>query len=278
MSNPLIDRFAAERRWAAWRPVDGRKLPVGKGGKAASIADPETWLTLAEAVALVRGMPPDRGGVMLALSAEMRLLCVDFDSSVERNRITNEQAREFVHTAQTYTEVSPSRRGLHVWLELSEAWRPSRCKLAAGEVYADRRFMTLTGWSIEADGEYFAIWGQRPRELRTVGIDEAKRLLALLGYSEPAPAPARPAATVNGGKGKVNQAQLRGLLAFLAAQHPTSENRNAGLFWCANRLREAGVSQEHAEALLVPIVTANGLPRREALRTVASAYGKRRGA
>ena len=68
---------------------------------------------------------------------------------------------------------------------------------------------------------------------------------------------------------------IGGVLAHLAAQRPG--NRNCATYWAAHRLREAGVTLEHAQALLVPLAVALGLPSREAERTIASAYRGGRG-
>jgi len=65
------------------------------------------------------------------------------------------------------------------------------------------------------------------------------------------------------------------LLRWLAHQRPG--NRNCATYWTAHRLREAGVTLEHAQALLVPLAVALGLPAREAERTIASAYKGGRG-
>lgn len=51
--------------------------------------------------------------------------------------------------------------------------------------------------------------------------------------------------------------------------------RNARLFWAANRLRERGTSRAEAERLLIPSATGAGLPDAEARRTVKSAWGEK---
>lgn len=267
--NHITASFAALPVWAAWRPLpDGRKLPVTADGKAASIADPATWATLSKACLW---HPRGQGGLVIALTPELRLLAIDFDNVVDGDRITCVEAARFAEAAKSYCEISPSGRGLHVWLRLEAFWRPERTRYGCAEVYAERRFMSVSGQHtrVEAGRLTDGAWA-----LRTVSVAEAKRLSAMLGYAEPAAAPARPAAAA--GLGKLTAAQLAGLLANLAAKR--EGYRNEALYWTANRLREAGVPHYDAEALLLPVAAATGLPEREAQRTIASAYGARRAA
>lgn len=238
---------------------DGRKLPITRYGGTARSNDPSTWLTLREAQALALD------GVLLALTRDMRLLVVDLDDVLQVNRIINPKAHEFVMAAQSYTEISPSRHGLHVWLELDTEWVPTRSKLDCGEVYAHKRFMSVTGLPIRYDGTYAVIDHDRSFPLRKVSEAEARQLLSILGYVdgyvEPEPAVVAPALT---------KWQLAGLLKNLASAR--EGERNNRLFWTANRLREAGVAQVDAERLLMPVAAATGLPEREIASTIASAY------
>jgi hypothetical protein len=63
---------------------------------------------------------------------------------------------------------------------------------------------------------------------------------------------------------------IAGILATVAAQG--EGNRNSVTYWAAQRLREKDVPQGDADAMLIPIAQAIGLPEAEARRTVASAY------
>ncbi len=63
---------------------------------------------------------------------------------------------------------------------------------------------------------------------------------------------------------------IGGILVAFARQ--PEGNRNNMLFWSANRLRERTIPLAHAEALLLPIAQAIGLPDGEAIRTIRSAY------
>ena len=65
---------------------------------------------------------------------------------------------------------------------------------------------------------------------------------------------------------------IDGVLRWLASQH--EGNINDATYWAAKRLREAGVTLEHAQALLVFLAVALGLPAHEAERTIARAYSQ----
>jgi len=102
----------------------------------------------------------------------------------------------------------------------------------------------------------------------------------LPGPTEPADAPTwllellaerPPQAQQPAGAHDRRQRAIGALLRWLAQQRPG--NRNCATYWVAHRLRESGIPHKHAQAFLAPIACALGLPEREAMRTIASAYG-----
>lgn len=184
IAHPLAQWAGHRRCWCAWRyTTDKRKLPLKiDGSGTASIADPATWATLGE---VLEALPRLRAaGVMIALTPDLRLLAVDWDDCIQQRRLKT-HAAEFVRAAQSYAELSPSNRGIHVWLALQEPWQPQRSRLQAVEVYTSRRFLTVTGRALRVHDTYVALGEAYP--LRHVSISEAKQLLLPLGYSETQP-------------------------------------------------------------------------------------------
>jgi len=200
----------------------------------------------------------------------------------------------------SYTEVTPSGRGLRIWwcveppasnpitvqtheeCELTVydfatgQLKPKRMRFGRELYYRAVRFLIVTErpyqWYPDAPGELDSITpgdladiARLVRDGRATGLDHApetgKPMPVVAGPEKP-PATDKPVheACVN----------IMGLLEWLALQR--EGNRNNATYWAAHRLREAGVTLEHAQALLVPLAVALGLPAREAERTTASAY------
>ena len=71
----------------------------------------------------------------------------------------------------TYTEISPSGEGLHLYLKLSDPLTLIANKKAPYECYTEKRFFTVTG---KPYGE--------EKQIRTITAQDARSLLALIGY------------------------------------------------------------------------------------------------
>lgn len=175
--------------WACWKSIDGRKVPIApRTGKAAKINDPATWSTAAEAWAAKKRY--NCGGLNYAITVEAGIVGIDLDDCFEmrdgRPRLKS-YAFQIVQMLNTYTERSPSGRGLHLFAVGSivhNIHRPGE----GFEMYAERHFMTVTG------NQY----GQAAVDMgfASGGIEErTKELMALFvafdGDVEPQPRPAR---------------------------------------------------------------------------------------
>jgi putative DNA primase/helicase len=134
------------RQWINWKygPSDNKgkltKIPVapwatGHDGPA-SVTDPQNLTTFEEAVktALAR-----RWGIGFAFYKGARIVGIDLDK-------IEPEADEIIKQANSYTERSPSGKGVHVlgYGELKQA-----IKKSAIEVYGEGRFFTVTGNHVE---------------------------------------------------------------------------------------------------------------------------------
>jgi putative DNA primase/helicase len=167
--NAIVDRFAADARWVNWRYVerDGMrtKVPFQPDGRPADTTNPATWHTL-PAVCAPRGF----NGFGFVFAGDM--LGIDLDGVLDAHgNITDPASATLVDAANSYTEVTPSKRGLHVFLALSEPLTLARNRSGRYECYERNRYFTMTGVSL---GE--------PHHLRSVDAAAALRVLALIGY------------------------------------------------------------------------------------------------
>jgi len=157
------------------------KVPARIDGKGrASSTDPSTWSTFAEAKAGWKQIGAAGRGFVLV--AEDDLCCVDLDHC--RDATTGEiapEAQAIIDSLDSYTELSPSGTGVHVWLK---ATKPGgRCRTGGIEVYTTARYMTVTGLHLAGTPDSV--------ELRQ---DELHALYER-SFPEPMPPPATPATT-----------------------------------------------------------------------------------
>ncbi len=165
-------------QWVVWkkevRPGETKptKIPYcprpGEGRKASSTSVP-TWGRYADAVTTLTVDGYD--GIGYVLTLQDGLVFVDLDNC--RNAETGEieqWAWDIVLSLNSYTELSPSGTGLHIFARgvLPEGRRKSK----QVEMYCDKRFATVTGLRVEGTPSTIE---DRPAELlalhhRTFGV------------------------------------------------------------------------------------------------------------
>ena len=172
MTNPLLKKFKDEKIWVNWKllKVKGKatKIPYATTGRKASSTDPATWSTYEEA-------KEASANVGIIFRPDKLLLGCDIDHCLVDGEIVHEQAdaiTDFLIAADTYTEVSPSNTGLHIFLALDVPFDLVAHKKAPFELYNHGRYFTFTG----------EVFGSKVRDVRTITPDEATRLLAIIGY------------------------------------------------------------------------------------------------
>ncbi|MGE0191980.1 MAG: hypothetical protein AB7T63_08040 [Planctomycetota bacterium] len=139
------------RQWLLWRlehkPGQKKptKVPYRVDGQHASTTDPATWCSFEEARAAYTG--GGFSGIGFAFAADDPFVGIDLDGC--RDPASGELltwARATVERFATYTEVSPSGRGVH--LILVGALPPGGRKRGAIECYAEGRYFTITARSL----------------------------------------------------------------------------------------------------------------------------------
>lgn len=159
----LPEELKALRQWVVWRYERRRPQGKGRGGEAkptkvpwrarpgevarrASVTGPSTWSTFPEAMEVYRSGGYDGVGFVLV---EADTYCgIDLDGC--RDPATGgieEWALRIVGQLDSYTEVSPSRRGLRVLLR--GTLPPGRRRKGPVEIYSEKRFLTITGSHLE---------------------------------------------------------------------------------------------------------------------------------
>jgi putative DNA primase/helicase len=182
---PLELRSVA--RWVVWKAQGGTKVPYVAPGatRRASSTDESTWCSFAAARAAVLDGKADGLGFVLGNG----YVGIDLDGC--RDPVSgkrSELAEEIMAGVQSYSEASPSGKGIHIIVrgQLPDGWR----KLGPVEVYSDGRYFTMTGerlgvWNeieertallAELHAQLLATAGERPGNVRTKA-DPANQLI-----------------------------------------------------------------------------------------------------
>ena len=144
----VVDVLPAELRacaqWVVWRVElrNGKptKVPYAVDGRPASTTDPSTWAAFHEAVSCLR--QGDVAGIGFVFTAADPFVGVDLDGAIDGDQAAP-WAAEIVAELDSYTEVSPSGRGLHVLVR--GELRAAGNRRGPVEMYDRERYFTMTG-------------------------------------------------------------------------------------------------------------------------------------
>ena len=141
---PAIAELAARDQWVAWRREKrngkGTKVPYqAVNGRRASSTDPKTWASFDAAKAACEKGGYDGIGYVLAESDPY--VGVDLDDCLHDGR-PDDRAIEIVKSLGSYTEISPSGRGLRIFVR---GTIPKSFNRNGVEAYSQERFLTTTG-------------------------------------------------------------------------------------------------------------------------------------
>lgn len=151
LRNNVPETLRALPQWVAWQYVKrcGKwtKCPISptKGGNA-SATDPATWGTFDQAVAACQAAGLE--GIGFVFNADDPFTGIDLDNCIDGS--TGEVktwARPILAQLDSYSEISPSGKGVKVFVRASKSG--ARCKTGyedgAIEMYDRDRFFTVTG-------------------------------------------------------------------------------------------------------------------------------------
>ena len=145
--NPTVpDDLAELPRWAVWHMESGNKVPYQVNGSRASSTNPLHWGELDKArLAMSSGR---FSGLAFAFFKKDGLVGIDLDDSVDPNGNPHPEFRGMVERfADTYIEVSPSGRGLKMWVRGTLPANVAKVPIGVGgvEMYDHARYFTFTG-------------------------------------------------------------------------------------------------------------------------------------
>lgn len=143
----IPEGMRALRRWTLHRAEaakDGgksQKVPYQRNGQHASSTNAATWADFSSVVPVPKGFD----GISFALCAEDGLVCVDIDGCRDpENGQIEPWAQAIVDKLNSYTEISPSGTGLHIFVK-GTIPKNSHRHGSRVEMYSDKKIMATTG-------------------------------------------------------------------------------------------------------------------------------------
>src|SRR5215208_4462093 len=140
------EELRTKDQFVAWREEDRdgdlTKVPYSAYGGRASTTNPDTWAPFKAAIEFAQ--ENSMNGVGFVFSEDDLIAGIDLDKC--RNPETGEiasWARKIVAALDSYTEVSPSGTGLHIFAKATLPGKNNR--KGPVEMYESRRYFTLTG-------------------------------------------------------------------------------------------------------------------------------------
>ena len=128
-------------QWITWKYDGKQKVPIcTRDGRKASVADPSTWGTFEDAELSW----DDYYGIGFVLTMDDPYCAIDLDRCVdpETGQVAP-WADEIIEALNSYTELSPSGTGIHVWVKATKLG--PRCKSGAFEMYDSGHYIAFTG-------------------------------------------------------------------------------------------------------------------------------------
>lgn len=120
------------------------KVPyqIAYPSRHASSTDPATWGTFDDAIDAQRCPELHLDGVGVVLTDPAGVTCLDLDGVLDPDAGLHPDAARVVARCASFTEMSPSGRGLHIFVRGSA---PAAMKGAQIEVYSSGRYIAVTG-------------------------------------------------------------------------------------------------------------------------------------
>jgi hypothetical protein len=142
----LLEALRPNKQWVCYTYPD--KIPYSPGnGTRAKADDPSTWGTYEQAQARLTLSPGKYAGVGYELLKEQGLTGIDLDNCRDEQGVLLPFAQDVIKRLNSYTEVTPSKRGMRVWVygTLPENLGTNRPTHDGVEMYDHARYFTVTG-------------------------------------------------------------------------------------------------------------------------------------
>lgn len=129
------------RQWVLWKfeEVNGKntKVPYSTSGLLASVNNPQSWTSFDNVLANVHNY----NGIGFVLTQNDPYSFIDLDHTDNKTEFEKQQ-QIYANFIETYAELSPSGKGLHI---IAKGRLQQGRRRGSVEMYSNQRFMTMTG-------------------------------------------------------------------------------------------------------------------------------------
>jgi len=132
------------KQWVFWKNVKlannekPSKIPYKSTAETAKTNDPNTWLSFDQVKCWQQ---IEMSGIGFVLTKNDPFTIIDLDKCIQDHK-TTDFGKSVVRFFNSYTEISPSRTGLHI---IVTGNIPKAIKKVEIEIYSDLRYMAMTG-------------------------------------------------------------------------------------------------------------------------------------
>lgn len=169
------------RGWPRGKPSDGQPTEAQPQVEQGDPLDRAELVTFDQAVEALKS--PRWAGVGFAFLPGDGLIGIDLDGAIDlETGEVSERCRRIVQACASYTEFSPSGKGVHIFVEgQTETFKSDAIGV---EVYCSAQFFTFTG----------RMWPDAPAEIRPIAPDALQQLRAMVDAAKESERAARQAA------------------------------------------------------------------------------------
>jgi putative DNA primase/helicase len=144
----IPQRLTTAPHWVCWRMEEREGKPTKvpydpRTSKKAKSNNPATWCSFETAVAGASAADSGYDGIGYMFSDDDQLTGIDLDKCIDESGVLDPSAAEIVADLNSYTEITPSGRGLHIIVE--GAPPSTKCRKGGVEIYHKTRYFTVTG-------------------------------------------------------------------------------------------------------------------------------------
>lgn len=148
---PALQELKAGQQWVCFNKDKTPLNPAGGPVEGELVEGNPTWGTYQQALAAWRRNPEKYAGIGREFVREQKITGIDLDHCIDEQGQIAEWALVEVRRLNSYTETSPSGKGLHIWVHgiIPSNLPPNKPKPDGIEMYDHGRYFTFTGKHLE---------------------------------------------------------------------------------------------------------------------------------
>jgi hypothetical protein len=142
------DSLSELDQWLLWRFEAETKVPYTLKGTKASSTDARSWAPFDDVVTAWRSRRGFYDGVGFVFTRDDPFTGIDLDDCIDQGHLKQEFSGIVECFADSYSEVSPSGRGIKIWVRGSIPANVPKVRFKNGggiEIYDCKRYFTVTG-------------------------------------------------------------------------------------------------------------------------------------